>query len=204
MPLLCIRKNFVGVSEKCLLREDGDYVGIDTGTVYPAATHRHSPQLQARIVAVDEVNRTGMYHLCQEWSDESEENARSWKQRYVGCCVTVEEAHRMGELIIYRCVELGNYWSGDEIALVKEDSPMDASEATALTEAGRQIETLQRQNAELRSELAELRAKAVTYEDRYLIEWAVEVLEGRGIFKLRPNQGFRLRLLLARLKEGSE
>ena len=108
----------VGVGEKCLMRDNGDYIGLETGTVFPAGEHYHSEQFKGRIVGVDEKNLTGMYHLDEEWSDKSEENAHSFKERFLGCEVTLERAHSADGLQIYRCMELGEYFSEKEVEVL--------------------------------------------------------------------------------------
>jgi hypothetical protein len=110
-------KGNIGVGEKCLLNAAGDYVGVTSGTVYPAAAHRHSAQLDAQIVAVDETNCTGMYHLFRE-DENGDENRRSWKAQFIGCFVTVEEAHKLGDRKVYRCRELNEFFSETELKLL--------------------------------------------------------------------------------------
>lgn len=111
-------KNYTSVDEKCLRNIDGDYIGIQTGTKYSVENHYHSEQLKAQIVAVDSVNQTGMIHLYGESKTDGDENRQFWKSKYIGCYVTVERAHYFGELTVYRCLELGDYWSSNEIKLL--------------------------------------------------------------------------------------
>lgn len=113
-------KNGFGVSSTggCLRNINGDYVDIKTGTRFNSSDHYHGEQLKAKIVFADGINQTGMLHLYSDESIGTEENRRSWKSKYVGCFVTVERAHRNGELMVYRCLELGDYWSSNEIELL--------------------------------------------------------------------------------------
>ena len=111
------QNNCISVGEECLKNERGDYVGMKTGNIYDSSKHYHSEQFKAQIIAVDEINQTGMYHLSKE-HNEKEENNKSWKLKYIGYLITVEKAHLYGNLQIYRCLELGEYWSGNEIKIV--------------------------------------------------------------------------------------
>ena len=64
-----------------------------------------------------------MYHLSSEcWNDDNhEDNRASWKKKYIGCIVTVEEAHLANNLRIYRCLELeGEYFSSNEIEIISK------------------------------------------------------------------------------------
>lgn len=109
-----------GVGEKCLKNKDGDYIGIETGKRYSEKDHYHSLRYNAIIKAIDTENKTGMYHLYKGDFNtyDDEENGKSFKEKYVGCLVTVEGAHYMGKLRVYRCVELQEYFSEDEIELI--------------------------------------------------------------------------------------
>jgi len=111
------KNNCMGLNEECLLNENRDYVGIKTGKIYDRNLHYHSEQYKAKIIAVDDINQTGMYHLYKE-INEKEENNKSWKIKYIGCLVTVERAHHCGDLDVYRCLELGDYWSENEIKII--------------------------------------------------------------------------------------
>mgnify|MGYP006924683345 CR=1 FL=1 len=101
------------------MNEQGDYVGIKTGRIYGKRYHYHSEQLKSKIVAVDDANKTGMYHLYGE-DNEREDNKISWKRKYVGCIVTVERAHYADGLEVFRCNELGEYFTENEIELMNE------------------------------------------------------------------------------------
>ena len=109
-----------GLDEKCLWSTKGYYVGLKTGTHYAAADYYHSPQLRAIIRAVDATNQTGMYHLDEHWQEEDkkDDNRAKWKQQFVGCLVTVENAHNCGDRTIYRCLELDEYFSANELELI--------------------------------------------------------------------------------------
>ena len=121
MSALAVSKNSVFLNEKCLWNASGCYVGVKTGTRYPVGTHRHCPQLQAVICGVDMANQTGMLHLHPgtEGDADPQENRRSWKEQFIGCLVTVEEAHFYGDKTVYRVLELGGeYFSSDELKIL--------------------------------------------------------------------------------------
>jgi hypothetical protein len=105
-------------NEKCLLRDDGNYIGLETGKVYDKNEHYHSKQFKGKIISIDNDNLTGMYHLYKELNDNEEENNYSFKQKYLGCYVTLERAHFADGLQIYRCNELEEYFSEKEIELL--------------------------------------------------------------------------------------
>jgi hypothetical protein len=112
------KNNYTGINEKCLMNEDGNYIGIKTGDKYLKSEHYHSQQLKAQIISVDESNQTGMIHLYKE-ANEIGENKKSWKEQYIGCYITVEKAHWCGDIQVYRCLELGDYWSSNEIKILE-------------------------------------------------------------------------------------
>lgn len=107
--------NSYGVHEKCLMTTDGDFVGQETGTFYSRNKYYASPQLKGKIVSVSEQNETGMYHLYGDMREDSEENAKSVKSKFIGCEITLERAHYADGLLIYRCLELGEYFSENEV-----------------------------------------------------------------------------------------
>lgn len=110
-----------GVGEKCLMTDKGHYIGVETGTFYPKKTHYHSKNLKARIVNVDDENLTGMYHLSEgDLFPDAEENEATWKRKYLGAVITVNEAHSAGEHRIYRCIELEEYFSDSELEIIEE------------------------------------------------------------------------------------
>lgn len=130
-----------GVNEKCLIRENGDYIGLETGKVYEKENFHHSKQFRAKIVAVENDNNTGIYHLDKDFRkhfgyekidksisnrleqldiETSENNKYSWKIKYIGCYVTIEKAHFYGNVEVYRCKELGDYWTSNEIEIIEE------------------------------------------------------------------------------------
>jgi len=111
-------RSLTGIDEKCLITESGDYVGLDTGKLYKKEDgYYHSKQHIGIIRNVDEYNKTGMIHL----SDDAESDWKNQKmKRMTGCYVTLESAHSYGELKIYRCLELGDYVSSDEVEILTE------------------------------------------------------------------------------------
>jgi len=125
-----------GVNEKCLLKEDGNYTGVETGKNYSKEEYYHSKQFKARIISIDIENKTGMYHHYKEFQDDKninvikrlnyigidtrEDNKYSWKLKYIGCYITVEKAHLFGSIQVYYCLELNDYFSGNEIEIIKD------------------------------------------------------------------------------------
>jgi len=114
------KDNTLGIKERCIMNQNGNYVGIKTGKTYSNLEYSASKQYAAQIVDVDSINNTGMYHLNEGWEFEGriEENKKSWKQKFIGCFVTIEKAHIYGELIVYRCLELNEYFSSNEIKIL--------------------------------------------------------------------------------------
>jgi len=108
------------IEEKCLIREDGNYIGVKTGKIYPKETHYHSENLEGIIIAVDSENKTGMYHLNAGWTEDTDENRASYKKKYLGCHVTLQKAHLYNSLQIYRCIELDEYFSENEVKIIKK------------------------------------------------------------------------------------
>ena len=108
-----------GINEKCLLREDGNYIGVETGKLYSIKDGYYTSKLyKAKIKNVDNINKTGMYHLYEGWDENTEENNKSFKQKFIGCFITVREAHYADDLKIYQCLELNEYFSEDEIEIL--------------------------------------------------------------------------------------
>lgn len=113
-------KNGSGINEKCLLREDGNYVGVETGELYSIKDGYYASKLyNAKIKSVDDINKTGMYHLYEGYSNNTEENNKSFKQKFINCFITVREAHYADDVKVYQCLELDEYFSEDEIDLVE-------------------------------------------------------------------------------------
>jgi hypothetical protein len=113
--------NHTGINEACLMDCNGNYVGIETGTTYSKDKYYSSEQLTAKIISVDNTNKTGMLHLyaeCYSNSDAHEDNKASWKRKFINCIVTIEQAHYVDALPIYRCLELNEYFSGDELEII--------------------------------------------------------------------------------------
>lgn len=120
MKLYTVWNKHTSVSERCLINQNKEYVGVETGNKYIGDNYRHSQQFKAIIVYVDDKNMTGMYHLNEDYESGNEPNHKSKKSKYIGCEVTVEKAHMCGELAIYRCLELGEYFSSNELAIYEE------------------------------------------------------------------------------------
>lgn len=114
-------KNGFGVHEKCLMNDDGNFIGQKTGKVYDKENYYASKQIKGKIVAVDSANNTGMLHLTADLSETGEENNKSIKSKFIGCTVTLEGAHYFGSFKVYRCLELnGEYFSDTEVQILEE------------------------------------------------------------------------------------
>lgn len=114
------KKNRFGIDEKYLMNDNGDFIGNKTGDIYSKEDHYASEQQKAKIIAVDNENKTGMYHLYAELSKINEENNKSIKSKYIGCTVTLETAHWSGDVRVYRCLELnGEYFSDSEVQILE-------------------------------------------------------------------------------------
>jgi hypothetical protein len=108
-------RNRRGIDEKCLMTENGDYIGQETGSFYSKEDHYHSTQVKGKIVKVDQDNHTGMIHLDDD--SDFEEDYKCRKSEYIGCFATFEEAHYFGNIKVYRCLELGEYFSENELEI---------------------------------------------------------------------------------------
>jgi hypothetical protein len=116
MNQLTLVKDSVIVSEPALWSFNGYYVGVKTGTHYSPNDYRHRPQYVALLTGVDAENLTGMFHLDEP---PTLVDSCAWhKSLFLGCRVTVEEAHRVGELKVYYCLELAEYFSEHEVNLL--------------------------------------------------------------------------------------
>lgn len=100
-----------GISERCLIKDNGDYIGQNTGEIYLKENHYHSSKIKGKIVKIDKVNNTGMLHL-----DEAMVNR---KGKYIGCVATFERAHYFGNIQVYRCLELKEYFTQNEIEILE-------------------------------------------------------------------------------------
>jgi hypothetical protein len=113
------KKGF-GVNNPCLMDDNGDYIELKSGLKHSKNDYYHRKQFKAKIVSVDNINQTGMYHLSKGWDDDNEENNFSKKSSYLNCFITVEEAHYNGGKRIFNCLELKEYFSEDEIELINK------------------------------------------------------------------------------------
>jgi hypothetical protein len=110
------KNNCRGIEEKCLLTDEGHYIGQDTGIFYSNDEHYHNDQITAKIVKIEDENNTGMLHLADD--SEFEEDYRLRKTNFIGCIATFEEAHYYGDIKVYRCLELGEYFSQNELEIL--------------------------------------------------------------------------------------
>ena len=116
-PFVTIWNGFIGIDEKGIIGEDG-YVGQKTGNIYPFTKYRHSEQFLAKVKSVDKMNLTGMFHLCEEWSNNSEENSQTLKNSLIGNEMIIEKAHYADKRTIYRSVyPVNEYWSDLELEI---------------------------------------------------------------------------------------
>lgn len=111
-------KTSTGINERCYMKDNGDYIGIDTGRLYKKDNgYYHSKQHIGVIKKIDEENMTGMYHL----SEDSEFDYKSQKmKKYMGCVVTLESAHSFNKIKVYRCIELDEYVTSNEVEILTE------------------------------------------------------------------------------------
>lgn len=110
-----------GLNEKCFMTDKGHYIGVETGNFYDKKYHYHSENLKGKIVNVDDENLTGMYHLSEgEFFPDAEENEVTWKRKYLGAILTFNRAHWAGEHRIYRCIELDEFFSDNEVKIIEE------------------------------------------------------------------------------------
>jgi len=108
-----------GVGEKCLMKDNGDYIGYKTGTLFKKDEgHYHSKQHIGIIRSIDEVDSTGMLHLDQ--GSEGLKNKQQLMKNYIGCYVTLESAHSYGDVKVYRCLELGDHVTSNEVEILTE------------------------------------------------------------------------------------
>src|SRR5690606_35585710 len=84
-----------GVDEKCVRNDKGDYVGVNTGTIYPSKTHYHSDTFLAKVIAIDENQENGMYHLDPK--DKHGIECIKVKRNFIGCTMPFREAHSYGD-----------------------------------------------------------------------------------------------------------
>ena len=119
MKKFSVWHKYTGVNEKCLMTESGDYVGIDTGTLYKREDgHHHSKQHIGIITGVEGVDQTGMVHLDQ--GSDGLEKKQGLMKKFIGCYVTLEAAHWYGKVRVYRCLELGDYVTSNEVKILTE------------------------------------------------------------------------------------
>lgn len=105
-------KTNVGVGEKCLKNEAGDFIGVETGTLYSQEGYYASDKLKGIVRSVDEKQLNGMIHL-----DPLEE---TWKNKYnfIGCKMSFRKAHLYGNLQIYQSFETGEYFNQNELEIL--------------------------------------------------------------------------------------
>lgn len=84
-----------------------------TSEDFSSGVIKKQAQLSAKIIAIDEENRTGMYHDPQ----------KSKRPEMIGCLVTVRPAHLWKDKKVYYCYELREYFSEGEIELLVPVGP---------------------------------------------------------------------------------
>ena len=110
--------NHVGITEEVLDTDFGYYIGLKTATKYPKTEFYVSEYFNAKIVGVDKVNNTGMYHLDKYWNN-IEYNNYNNKIVYIGAIVSVRKHFKNGGIQVYYCKELNEYFSEYEIEVIK-------------------------------------------------------------------------------------
>lgn len=113
------KNNGTGMNEEVLDTSANYYIGVDTGIRYSKKEYYISEYKKARIKSVDEINKTGMYHLYAELNDEEDENNSAFKLKYINAIVSVKRAHYADDKPVYYCHELKEYFSEDEIELLE-------------------------------------------------------------------------------------
>ena len=117
MKLLTVWHNRIGVNEKCLTTESGDYVAIDTGKLYKKEDgHTHSKQHIGIIRRFEEIDQTGMVHLDQ--GSDGLTTKQNLIKNLIGCFVTLESAHSYGDVKVYRCSETKGYVTSNEVEII--------------------------------------------------------------------------------------
>ena len=110
------KRHGTGIDEKCVLRNDGNYVGIKTGTVYDKEEYYHSSMLYAEVVSVDERQLNGMIHL----DPNSEDNKYiALKHKFIGCTMPFRKAHLYGNLQCYTCITTGEVYNQNELRILE-------------------------------------------------------------------------------------
>ena len=119
MKLFNVWKKMGGVNEKCLMDTNGDYVGINTGTLYlKNEGHYHSKQHIGVIKGIDKIDNTGMIHLDN--GGEGLTDKQKKLEKFIGCYVTLESAHYFGYVEVFRCLELNDYVSSNEVDILTD------------------------------------------------------------------------------------
>ena len=119
MKTFTVWHKHTGVNEKCLMVENGDYIGIDTGKLYKKDDdHHHSKQHIGIITSIEGVDQTGMIHLDQ--GSEGLKKKQGMMKNFIGCYVTLEAAHWYGETRVYRCREFGDYVTSNEVKILTD------------------------------------------------------------------------------------
>lgn len=106
------KSNGSGINERCVVNDNGDFVGVKTGTVYSKETHYCSDKIKAKVVRVDDKQLNGMIHL----EPGSEQHIR--KQNFIGCTLTFRKAHFFGDIQVYHCFETEEYFNQNELEVL--------------------------------------------------------------------------------------
>lgn len=110
------KKHGTGLNEQCVLRNDGNYIGIETGTIYDKEEHYHSDMLYAEVVSVEDRQLNGMIHL----DPGVEDNEYITKKRnFIGCIMPFRKAHFYGNIRCYSCITTGEVYNQNELRILE-------------------------------------------------------------------------------------
>lgn len=104
--------NSIGVGERCIKNDSGDFVGVETYQIYSKDNHYASEKLRAIIRRVDDKQQNGMLHL------DPQEDIYKRKYNFVGCEMTFREAHLYRGLKVYQSYETGEYYNQNELEVL--------------------------------------------------------------------------------------
>ncbi len=111
-------RDHLKIKERCLITVDGDYVGVLTGSIFRKEDVYCKPIHGAVIISVDQENKTGTKDLSEDHPFFGVNKMR-WKERYIGCRVTVSAEHKHNDIQVYYCHELKEHFSENELSLDK-------------------------------------------------------------------------------------
>lgn len=110
------RKGLTGIKEQCVINENGDYVGINSGMVYDKMMYYHSHVFLAKVISVDKKQKNGMIHLDPK--DQEGIKRINRKHSFIGCILPFRNAHLYGKHKVYQCTLTHEYYNDLEIELI--------------------------------------------------------------------------------------